>query len=116
VNRKLRFTSIPRDTKKKLKNISYGDATHINVLKHFNVSKAAAMVVAITDYDSTVHVVHEARHLNPLMKIIVRIRGFEDEEPLYRAGADIVISEKREATKRITEEIFTCYKDVCKLE
>ncbi|MBC7101242.1 MAG: cation:proton antiporter [Methanobacteriales archaeon] len=97
-------------------NIYYGDATHLNVLKHFNVSEAAVMVVAITDYDSTVHVVHEARHLNPLMKIIVRIRGFEDEEPLYRAGADIVISEKREATKRITEEIFTCYKDICKLE
>lgn len=96
-------------------NIYYGDATHINVLKHFNVSKAAAMVVAITDYDSTAHVVHEARHLNPLMKIIVRMRGFEDEEPLYRAGADIVISEKKEATKKIAGEIFTCYKGICEL-
>jgi|GEM_PF-5046788 len=67
--------------------ILFGDATHINVLKHFNVSKAAAMVVAVTDYDSTVHVAHEARHSNPLMKIIVRIRGFEDEEPLCRAGS-----------------------------
>ncbi|HOQ19973.1 MAG TPA: cation:proton antiporter [Methanothermobacter sp.] len=97
-------------------NIYYGDATHINVLRHFNVSKAAAMVVAITDYDSTVHVVHEARHLNPLMKIIVRMRGFEDEEPLYRAGADIVISEKKEATRKIAGEIFTCYKGICELE
>jgi|GEM_PF-3031252 len=63
------------------------------------------MVVAITDYDLTVYVIHEARHLSFPMKII---RVFEDDESLYRAGADIVISEKREATKRITEEIFTC--------
>ncbi len=97
-------------------NVYYGDATHINVLKHFNVPKAGVMVVAITDYDSTIHVIHEARHLNPFMKIIVRVRGFEDEEPLYRAGADIVISEKKEATKKISREIFTCYEDICKLE
>ncbi|MDI6701671.1 cation:proton antiporter [Methanothermobacter wolfeii] len=97
-------------------NVYYGDGTHMNVLRHFNVPEAAVMVVAIADYPSTVHAIHEARALNESMKIIARIRGFENTENLYTAGADVVVSEKREATRRISDEIFSCYGEVCELE
>jgi len=97
-------------------NVYYGDGTHLAVLRHFNVPEAAVMVVAIADYRSTVHAIHEARALNEEMKIIARIRGFENTERLYTAGADVVVSEKREATRRISGEIFSCYSGVCELE
>ncbi len=97
-------------------NVYYGDGTHLAVLRHFNVPEAAVMVVAIADYRSTVHAIHEARALNEGMKIIARIRGFENTERLYTAGADVVVSEKREATRRISGEIFSCYSGVCELE
>ena len=97
-------------------NVYYGDGTHVGVLRHFNVPEAAVMVVAIADYRSTVHAIHEARALNERMKIIARIRGFENTENLYTAGADVVVSEKREATERISGEIFSCYSGVCELE
>lgn len=97
-------------------NVYYGDGTHLAVLRHFNVPEAAVMVVAIADYRSTVHAIHEARALNEGMKIIARIRGFENTERLYTAGADVVVSEKREATIKISEEIFSCYSGVCELE
>ena len=97
-------------------NVYYGDGTHMSVLRHFNVPEAAVMVVAIADYPSTVHAIHEARALNESMKIIARIRGFENTENLYTAGADFVVSEKREATRRISDEIFSCYGEVCELE
>jgi len=97
-------------------NVYYGDGTHMSVLRHFNVPDAAVMVVAIADYRSTVHAIHEARALNDRMKIIARIRGFENTEKLYTAGADVVVSEKREATERISGEIFSCYSGMCELE
>ena len=97
-------------------NVYYGDGTHLAVLRHFNVPEAAVMVVAIADYRSTIHAIHEARALNEGMKIIARIRGFENTEMLYTAGADVVVSEKREATRRISDEIFSCYSGVCELE
>jgi len=88
--------------KKEGENIVFGDITKRDNLLHLGIDKARMMVIAISDEDATLKAVTIARQLNPEIKIIVRTEFVSQIEPLYKAGADIVISQEFEASLEIS--------------
>jgi CPA2 family monovalent cation:H+ antiporter-2 len=88
--------------KKEGENIVFGDITKRDNLLHLGIDKALMMVIAISDGDATLKAFTIARQLNPKIKIIVRTEFVSQIEPLYKAGADIVISQEFEASLEIS--------------
>ncbi|MFN4235404.1 MAG: cation:proton antiporter [Bacteroidia bacterium] len=92
--------------KKEGEDIVFGDITKQDNLLHLGIDKARMMVIAISDWDATLKAVAIGRKLNPNLKIIVRTEFVTQIEPLYKAGADIVISQEFEASLEIAAYVL----------
>lgn len=92
--------------KKEGEDIVFGDITKRDNLLHMGIDKAQMMVIAISDWDATLKAVTIGRQLNPELKIIVRTEFVTQIEPLYKAGANVVISQEFEASLEIAAYVL----------
>ncbi len=87
--------------------IHYGDATQETILRHVDVDKARAIVVAIDDPPGARRIVELARRLAPDAYILVRSRYLREVEALRRLGADEVIADELEVSIEIFARVLS---------
>jgi len=92
-----------REQKKNGLPIIYGDATQDHILHSINLSKARALVIAISDPKATKTILSNVRTISQSIYTIVRTRYVKEIEELHALGADEVIPEEFETSI----EIFT---------
>ena len=73
--------------------VLFGDATRPDILKAAGVIQAGALVALLNSRSRLKELVHNARHLNPKLPIIVSTNDDTDLEPLVSAGATHVFPE-----------------------
>ncbi|MFZ5586305.1 MAG: cation:proton antiporter [Thermodesulfobacteriota bacterium] len=81
--------------------IVFGDAVNPSVLEHVGVARARALVITIPDPVAARHLVASAKHLNPSLHIIARVRYLTELDALKRLGAEDVVSEEYESAVEI---------------
>jgi len=89
--------------------IYYGDATQDAVLQHASIKDARIVVVAISYPAATRRIIEASRRLNPKVCIIARTPYLQELKPLYKLGADEVISEEFEASVEIFSRVLRKY-------
>lgn len=87
--------------------ISYGDATHEEVLRRQGIQAASILVTVISDLRATLHILRQARHLKKEITIVCRTRFFREIEALLQAGADSVIAEEYESSIELVSCVLT---------
>ena len=86
--------------------IYYGDAVSESVLEWVGAGRANAIVFAISDPAATRGAVAAARRLNASAHIFARTRYVSEIEPLYAAGATMVITEEFETSLTIIRRLM----------
>ncbi len=86
--------------------IYFGDSTSIANLNSLGIKHAKMMVIAISDSEATAKTVEIGHKLNPDLYIIVRSEYISQIEPLYKMGANVVISQEFEASLEITSHVL----------
>jgi len=81
--------------------IYYGDSTEIKALERANVHHAKAVVLAINDCAAIEESIQAIRRINKEGYIIVRTRSLSELDRYYKAGADMVVTEKFETSIQI---------------
>ena len=89
--------------------VIFGDASSQVILQEAAISRARALVVAISDPAAARRAVNLARRLNPEVFIIVRTRFASEIEELYGLGADDVIPEEFETSIEIFVRVLEKY-------
>jgi CPA2 family monovalent cation:H+ antiporter-2 len=93
--------------------IIYGNASDESVLKELKINDANCIIIATSNYESTLTTIDAARRLNPDIHIIVRTRYLKNVDEVYAAGADVVIPEEFETSIVIFTKLMDYYnKDV----
>ena len=93
--------------------IIYGNASNESVLKELKINDANCIIIATSNYESTLKTIDAARRLNPNIHIIVRTRYLKNVDEVYEAGADVVIPEEFETSIVIFTKLMDYYdKDV----
>lgn len=69
----------------------FGDMSDEEILNQTNISKAKIIISTNPDLEDNLNLIAKAKSRNPKIKIIVRASYPEQEDELYRAGADYVI-------------------------
>ena len=93
--------------------IIYGNASNESVLKELKINDANCIIIATSNYESTLTTIDAARRLNPDIHIIVRTRYLKNVDEVYAAGADVVIPEEFETSIVIFTRLMDYYnKDV----
>lgn len=88
----------------------FGDAGRQHILERAGIEKAKLCVIATNDPGSTPRIIRMARHLNPLLLIVVRTRYLGDMERFEKLGADIVVPEEMETTVRLFSHVLGAYR------
>jgi CPA2 family monovalent cation:H+ antiporter-2 len=89
--------------------IRYGDASHAAVLEAADFAEARVAVLAINDPAAARRIVESCRKVNPGIHLIVRTRYVLEMEPLYRLGANEVITEEFETAVEIFARVLRRY-------
>ena len=89
--------------------IYYGDATREALLEHLGVTRARAVVVALSDAAATRQVTSLVRALNPTCSIVARTRYVREVDALRALGADTVVPEELETSVEIVSRVLTGY-------
>lgn len=93
--------------------IIYGNASNESVLKELKIHDANCIVIATSNYESTLKSVDAARRLNPDIHIIVRTRYLRNVDEVYEAGADEVVPEEFETSITMFTRVMDYYdKDI----
>ena len=96
---------IDRDMVKSMRNkgepIYYGDCTDKKALLRAGIDHARAVVLGISDATAIGKSITMIREINKKAFIIVRARTLDDVASLYKAGADVVVTEKFETSIQI---------------
>ena len=87
--------------RKKGEPIYYGDCTDKKALLRAGIDHARAVVLGISDATAIGQSIAVIRQINKKAFIIVRARTLDDVAALYKAGADVVVTEKFETSIQI---------------
>jgi CPA2 family monovalent cation:H+ antiporter-2 len=87
--------------RKKGEPIYYGDCTDKKALLRAGIDHARAVVLGISDATAIGKSIAMIREINQKAFIIVRARTLDDVALLYKAGADVVVTEKFETSIQI---------------
>jgi CPA2 family monovalent cation:H+ antiporter-2 len=74
--------------------IYYGDATHVSVLQHLNLSEARMVVVVINDFTASCRIIEFIHRLYPKLYSVVRTRYFSQTHLMFELGASDVIPDE----------------------
>ncbi len=101
---------IDRDTVKVMRRkgepIYYGDCTEKKALFRAGIDHARAVVLGISDTTAIRNSIAMIREINQKAFIIVRARSLDDVAALYKAGADVVVTEKFETSIQIFSQLL----------
>jgi len=101
---------IDRDTVKVMRRkgepIYYGDCTEKKALFRAGIDHARAVVLGISDTTAIRNSIAVIREINQKAFIIVRARSLDDVAALYKAGADVVVTEKFETSIQIFSQLL----------
>jgi CPA2 family monovalent cation:H+ antiporter-2 len=89
--------------------IFFGDSTKADILEKAGVSRARALVFAISDPFAVPRAVATARALNPRLITIVRTTRLEHIAALESAGASQVVAAELSAAKEVLEQVLHLY-------
>jgi CPA2 family monovalent cation:H+ antiporter-2 len=89
--------------------VHYGDCTRAAVLEHAGITRARALVLAISDAASTRRSVQVARDLAPGIRIVVRTEYVLEVEELRQLGADEVIPAEFETALALFDRVLSIY-------
>ncbi len=89
--------------------INFGDSTRREVLRHAQIERAAALVLAMSDPKAARLTVKQSRGLNENLHIIVRTRYVSEINELFELGADEVIPEEFETSIEIFSRVLARY-------
>ena len=87
--------------RKKGEPIYYGDCTDKKALLRAGIDHARAVVLGVSDATAIGKSIAVIREINKKAFIIVRARTLDDVASLYKAGADVVVTEKFETSIQI---------------
>jgi monovalent cation:H+ antiporter-2, CPA2 family len=90
-----------KNMRKKGEPIYYGDCTDRKALLRAGVDHARAVVIGVSDPAAVRKSIAVIREINKRAYIIVRARTLDDVAALYKAGADVVVTEKFETSIQI---------------
>ncbi|NTW83734.1 MAG: sodium:proton exchanger [Chlorobiaceae bacterium] len=90
-----------KNMRKKGEPIYYGDCTDKKALLRAGVDHARAVVIGVSDAAAVRKSIAVIREINQKAYIIVRARTLDDVAALYKAGADVVVTEKFETSIQI---------------
>jgi monovalent cation:H+ antiporter-2, CPA2 family len=86
--------------------IFYGDCTEKKALIRAGMDHARALVLGISDATAVRKSIAMIREINKKAFIIVRARTLDDVAALYKAGADVVVTEKFETSIQIFSQLL----------
>ena len=86
--------------------IFYGDCTEKKSLLRAGIDHARAVVLGISDATAVSNTIARIREINLHAFIIVRARSFDDVAELYKAGADVVVTEKFDTSIQIFSQLL----------
>ena len=89
--------------------IYYGDATQEAILHQAFIKDARIVVIAISYPAATRRIIEVSRRLSSKVCIIARTPYLQELKPLYKLGADEVISEEFEASVEIFSRVLRKY-------
>ncbi len=84
--------------------VSYGDASHVDVLKAASIGRAGVLICTLDEVVSTVRLVNILRQHYPDIAIHARGRDRQHCDQLLKAGATLAISETLEASLQLGAE------------
>ncbi len=95
-----------KQEKKKGLPIIFGDAIQEHILETVHLSKARAVVIAISDSQATKTIVKNVRDISDTIYIVVRTRYFKETAELLALGADEVIPEEFETSLQLFSHVL----------
>ncbi|MEN6622683.1 MAG: cation:proton antiporter [Smithella sp.] len=105
----LNYRNIKEAKAKNEKNIIWGDASNIEILKSAGIDSARVLVIAISDRFLTKRCVDIARKIRPDIHIIVRTKYVADIDELVKLGADNIIPEEYETSIQILSRVLRMF-------
>jgi len=78
-----------------------GDATNMELLVHYGIETAKAIVITVPDHRAIVRIATAVRTLNPTIGIVARGRYHAFVPELEAAGATVVVNEERNTGRRL---------------
>lgn len=105
----LNFKNIKKAKAKGDKNVIWGDASNIEILKRASIDSARVLVLAISDRFLTKRCVNIAKNINPGLHIIVRTKYLADIDELLKLGADNIIPEEFETSIQIFSRVLRMF-------
>ncbi len=97
---------IVRTMRRKGEPIYYGDCTEKKSLLRAGIDHARAVVLGISDNGAVRKCIPVIREINPKAFVIVRARTLDEVDSLYKAGADVVVTEKFETSIQIFSQLL----------
>lgn len=97
---------IVRTMRRKGEPIYYGDCTEKRALLRAGVDHARAVVLGISDTSAIRKSIPAIRQVNPKAFVIARARTLDEVDGLYKAGADVVVTEKFETSIQIFSQLL----------
>ena len=98
--------SLVRRARETRKNIYWGDATRLELLRKCDIAHATAMVVTLDAPQACERVVELARRERPDLTIVARARDAHHATHLYELGATDAIPETVEASLQLSEAVL----------
>ena len=86
--------------------VSFGDADSLKLLQACGLSKAAMVVVSMSDFNTASKIVRRIRAVDIELPIIVRARKEIHLFELYQAGASDVIADQFDTSQMLSREIL----------
>lgn len=74
--------------------IIFGDASQADILSQAHVEGAKALLITLPDIEKTLEIIRQARHLNPLIRIIACVYRLIDKPLLKGLNVDSVCTEE----------------------
>uniref|UniRef100_Q3AQC0 Kef-type potassium/proton antiporter, CPA2 family n=1 Tax=Chlorobium chlorochromatii (strain CaD3) TaxID=340177 RepID=Q3AQC0_CHLCH len=97
---------IVKTMRRKGEPIFYGDCTEKKSLLRAGIDHARAVVIGISDHTAISKSIALIRELNEKAYIVVRARTLDTVGDFYRAGADVVVTEKFETSIQIFSQLL----------
>lgn len=86
--------------------VSFGDADSLKLLQACGLSKAAAVVVSMSDFNTAMKIVRRIRAVDIELPIVVRARKEIHLFQLYQAGASDVVADEFDTSQILSREML----------
>ena len=85
----------------------FGDATKHEILREAGLPSAAYLIVTIPDAEVSLRIIHAAREVAPLVRILTRANYISQGEKFVDAGAAIIRYDEAESAAALAEALLT---------